>query len=59
MRRVIAVTVQLMKEMLTDADNDVRKPRTFGRDKDDACDECDCDCYECRAKQSAAAKVPA
>jgi hypothetical protein len=54
MRRVIAISVRLVKEIFTD--NRMQEPRTLvGHDKETPCDECDCDCYECRGKQAATA----
>jgi hypothetical protein len=57
MRRVFAVTVKRVMEIFTDELATVvrRVPPT----QESVCDECDCDCYECRAKQSATAKIPA
>jgi hypothetical protein len=54
MRGVIAVTVQLVKEMLTA--NQVETLRPVSRDRESACEECDCDCYECRARQPVATR---
>lgn len=49
-------TVQLMRDIFSsDVNADPHRgtaPLTTG--KDVQCDECDCDCYECRAKQAIA-----
>jgi hypothetical protein len=49
-------TVQLMRDIFSGDDNTLPRrgaaPVTSG--KDVQCDECDCDCYECRAKQAVA-----
>ena len=50
-------TVQLVRDIFGGDDNalarrNARAPVSVG--KDVQCDECDCDCYECRARQAVA-----
>jgi hypothetical protein len=62
MRRELTVswlsgTVQLVRDMFSSDDQTVHgrdgaAPLTTG--KDVQCDECDCDCYECRARRAVA-----
>jgi hypothetical protein len=49
-------TVELVKHIFSGDDGSIRRGSTtpISVSKDVQCDECDCDCYECRAKQAVA-----